>query len=168
MDRSQKKQCVTSVRESLQGQSLVVVVKQKGVTVAEVSQLRRTMRQEGACFKVLKNTLLNIAITGTEFEGLQSFLGGPTALAYSVDPVSAARVAVKFASDNEEKLEVVGGWLNGQILDAKGVVTLAKLPSLTELRGQLVGLLMAPATKLYRTIREPMSRVARVVAAKNG
>lgn len=167
MDRVQKKQCIASVKESLQGRSLVIVVRQNGVTVAEVSQLRRDMRQEGACFKVLKNTLLNIAITGTEFEGLQSFLGGPTALAYSEDPVQAAKVIVKFADDHEGKMEIVGGWLNGQILDAKGVQTLAKLPSLTELRGKLVGLLMAPATKVYRTVREPMSRVARVVAAKS-
>ncbi len=167
MDRSQKEQCIASVRESLQGRSLVVVVKQRGVTVAEVSQLRRDMRQEGACFKVLKNTLLNIAIQGTEFDGLRSLLGGPTALAYSEDPVSAAKIAVKFASENEEKLEIVGGWLNGQILDASGVQTLAKLPSLTELRGRLVGLVMAPATKVFRTVREPMSRVARVIGAKN-
>lgn len=166
MDRSQKEQCIASVRESLQGRSLVVVVKQRGVTVAEVSQLRRDMRQEGL-FKVLKNTLLNIAIQGTEFDGLRSLLGGPTALAYSEDPVSAAKIAVKFASENEEKLEIVGGWLNGQILDASGVQTLAKLPSLTELRGRLVGLVMAPATKVFRTVREPMSRVARVIGAKN-
>lgn len=167
MDRVQKEQCIASVREGLQGQSLVVVVRQHGVTVAEVSQLRRAMRQEKACFRVLKNTLLNIAIKGTEFEGLQAFLGGPTALAYSEDPVQAAKSVVKFTDDHEGKMEVVGGWLNGQILDAKGVQTLAKLPSLTELRGKLVGLLMAPATKVFRTVREPMSRVARVVAAKN-
>lgn len=167
MNRVQKEQCIASVREGLQGQSLVVVVRQHGVTVAEVSQLRRDMRQEKACFRVLKNTLLNIAISGTEFEGLQTFLGGPTALAYSEDPVQAAKAVVKFADDHEGKMEVVGGWLNGQILDAKGVQTLAKLPSLMELRGKLVGLIMAPATKVYRTVREPMSRVARVVAAKN-
>ena len=166
MNKLQKEQCVSSVREGLQGQSLVVVVRQQGVTVAEASQLRRDMRKEGAHFKVLKNTLLNIAIAGTEFEELKTFLSGPTALAYSEDPVSAARVVSKFAEGNSEKIQIVGGWMNGKILSIDAVQVLAKLPSMSELRAKLIGLLMAPATKVVRVIKEPMSRVARVMAAK--
>lgn len=166
MNKLQKEQCVSDVRNNLQGQSLIVVVKQKGVTVSESTQLRHNMRKEGAQFKVLKNTLLNIAITGTEFEGLKPFLSGPTALAYSSDPISAAKIMSKFADDNSEKLQIVGGWMNGQVLDVAAVQALAKLPSMDELRAKILGLLVAPATKIVRTIKEPMARIARVIAAK--
>lgn len=166
MDRLQKERFVSDVREMLREKSLVVVVRQSGVTVAESTQLRRDMRQSNAHFKVLKNTLLEIAITGTELEGLKPFLTGPTALAYSEDPISAAKIVVKFADDSS-KLQIVGGWMMGQVLDASAVEALAKLPSMDELRAKILGLLVAPATKVVRTVKEPMSRVARVIAAKS-
>jgi large subunit ribosomal protein L10 len=167
MDRSQKEQLVSEVRLDLSGRALVVVARQSGVTVAQSTQLRRDMREVGAKLRVLKNTLLNIAVKDTEFEGIQDFLEGPVVLAYSSDPVSAAKVVSKFADDYEDKLQIVGGWMSGQILTAKAVQTLAKLPSLDELRAKLLGLLAAPATKVVRTIKEPMSRVARVIALKS-
>ncbi|GHS90924.1 50S ribosomal protein L10 [Alphaproteobacteria bacterium] len=166
MNRLEKEQCISDVRGDLQGQSLVVVVKQSGVTVAESTQLRRNMRHEGAQFKVLKNTLLKIALKGTDLEGLSPFLTGPVALAFSADPVCAARVMVKFSEDSADKMQIVAGWLSGQVLNVSAVLALAKLPSLDELRAKILGLLMAPATKVVRTIKEPMARVARVVAAK--
>lgn len=166
MDRLQKERFVSDVREMLREKSLVVVVRQSGVTVAESTQLRRDMRQSNAHFKVLKNTLLEIAITGTELEGLKPFLTGPTALAYSEDPISAAKIVVKFADDSS-KLQIVGGWMMGQVLDASAVEALAKLPSMDELRAKILGLLVAPATKVVHTVKEPMSRVARVIAAKS-
>lgn len=166
MDRLQKERLVSEVREMLREKSLIVVVRQSGVTVEESTQLRRTMRQEDAEFKVLKNTLLKLALAGTDLEGLAPLLTGPTALAYSVDPVSAAKVIVKFAEDSS-KIQVVGGWASGQVLDVASIEALAKLPSLDELRAKILGLLMAPATKVVRTIKEPMSRVARVCGAKS-
>lgn len=166
MNKLQKEQCVSDVRTSLQGQALVVVVQQKGVTVAESTRLRQDMRKEGARYRVLKNTLLEIAVTGTDLEGIKPLLKGPTALAYSPDPVAAARVISKFAEDHSDKLQIAGGWMNGQVLDTAAVQVLAKLPSLDELRAKLLGLLAAPATKIVRTIKEPMARVARVTAMK--
>ncbi len=164
MDRIEKEEFVTSLQKALTHAGLVVVTHAQGLTVAEVSSLRRKMRDEGASFKVTKNTLARLAVKGTKFEGIYSFLSGPTALAYSEDPIAAAKVAVKFANDNE-KLKVVGACLNGELLDAAAVKRLAELPSLDELRGKLVGLLVAPAGKIARITQAPAAQLARVLNA---
>jgi len=165
MDRSQKEDLVSEVRECLQSASVVVVTRQVGLTVAEATDLRRRMRESQAEYKVLKNTLAQIAVKGTPLEGISSMLQGPTALAYSTDPIGAAKVAVKFANDNE-KFEVVGGYMDGQVLSAASVKALATLPSLDELRSKLIALIQAPATKLAILLKEPGTRVARVMSAK--
>lgn len=165
MDRSQKEELVSQVRDNLQKATSVIVARQVGLTVAEVSRLRRDMRGAGAEFKVLKNTLAQIAIKGTNLENMTSFFQGPTALGYSQDPVAAAKVLSKFA-DNNDKLSIVGGFLDGQVLDANAVKSLANLPSLNELRSKIVGVLVAPATKLAILSKEPARRVACVIAAR--
>ena len=165
MDRSQKEELVTHMRDTLQQAASVIVAKQTGLTVAEVTQLRRNMRGAGAEFKVLKNTLAHIAFKGTDLEKMSSLFEGPTALGYSKDPVAAAKVLSKFAESNE-KLLIIGGYLAGQVLDAKGVKSLANLPSLDELRGKIVGVLAAPATKIALLAKEPASRVARVMGIR--
>jgi large subunit ribosomal protein L10 len=165
MDRSQKEELVSQVRNDLQKAASVIVARQVGLTVAEVSQLRRNMRGAGAEFKVLKNTLAQIAIKGTNLENMNSFFQGPTALGYSQDPVAAAKVLSKFA-DSNDKLSIVGGFLDGQVLDANAVKSLANLPSLNELRSKIVGLLTASATKLAILSKEPARRVACVIGAR--
>lgn len=165
MDRSQKEELVLQMREKLQSASSIIITNQVGLTVSEVSQLRRNMRQAGAEFKVMKNTLAQLAVQGTDREAITSMLQGPTAIAYSTDPVSAAKVIAKFANDNK-KLTVVGGFLDGQVLDANGVNALAALPSLDELRAKIIGVLCAPATKLAVLAKEPAVRVARVIGAR--
>lgn len=164
MDRSQKEQLVSAVRDSLDGASVIIVTQQSGMTVAQSTALRREMRQAGADFKVLKNTLARIAVKGTRVDGITSMLVGPTALAYSEDPIAAAKVVAKFAND---QLKIVGGFLNGQLLDAAGVKALATLPSLDELRAKIIGVISAPATKLATLSQEPAARIARVLAAKS-
>lgn len=166
MDRSQKEELVATMRATLQEASLVVVTQQVGLTVSEVTTLRRQMREANSEYKVMKNTLAHIAVQGTRAEGIAPFLTGPMALAYSADPISAAKVAAKFANTNN-KLKVVGGVLNGQVLDAAGVNALATLPSLDELRAKIIGLVVAPATKLATILQEPAARVARVISAKS-
>src|SRR5690606_5997950 len=99
---------------------LVVVTRQSGMTVAEVTDLRRQMRQAGAGFKVTKNRLARLALEGTRYEGLSSLFNGPTAIAFSADPVAAAKVSVTFANSNQ-KLTIVGGAMGGQLLDTEGV-----------------------------------------------
>lgn len=165
MNRSQKEELVSQVREKLEQASSIIVTRQVGLTVAEVSDLRRIMRNSNAEFKVLKNTLAQIAVKGTPFEGITPMLQGPTALAYSTDPINAAKVATKFASTNN-KLTIVGGYLDGQVLTESAVKALASLPSLDELRSKIIGLISAPATKLAILMKEPASRVARVLSAR--
>lgn len=164
VNREQKKEFVKSLSKRLGQASLAVVVRQSGMTVAESTDLRNRMRKAGASFKVVKNTLAKIAVQGTPFEALSCHLMGPAALAVSEDPIIAAKVAVQYMNDNE-KFQVVGGVLNEKILDLAAVQALAKLPSLDVLRSQLLGVLLAPATKLATVIKEPGASVARVIAA---
>lgn len=144
--------------------SLVVVTRYKGLTVAEMTDLRGQMREAGAGFKVTKNRLTRLALAGTEFAGIGEMFTGPTAIAVSKDPVAAARVACGFAKKND-KLEIVGGALGKMVLDPAGVTALSKMPSLDELRGKLVGLLQAPATKVAGVVQAPAGQLARVFAA---
>lgn len=165
MDRSQKEGLVVEMREKLGQASLVVVTHQAGLTVAEATNLRRQVKAASAEFKVLKNTLAQIAVKDTALSPIADFLKGPTALAYSKDPIAAAKAVVQYANKND-KLKIVGGILDGQVLNASGVKALAELPSLDELRAKILAVINAPATKLALTIKEPGSQLARVIAAK--
>ncbi|HWB50518.1 MAG TPA: 50S ribosomal protein L10 [Stellaceae bacterium] len=164
MDRSQKQALVETLRAELGGSTCIVVTHQSGMSVAEATQLRRQMREAGAGFKVTKNRLAKRALEGGDFADLAPLFTGPTAVAYSHDPVAAAKAAVAFANRND-KLTIVGGGLAGQPLDAAGVRALATLPSLDELRGKIIGLIQAPATKLAGLLQAPAGQLARVLAA---
>lgn len=164
MDRTQKEEAIGALHQTLESAGLLVVTKQTGLTVAEVTDLRRKMRAAGASFKVAKNRLACIALKGTQFEGTQSLLKGPTALATSLDPVAAAKVAVDYAKTNP-KLEIVGGGLGTQVLSKEGIEALAKLPSLNELRAALIGMISTPATRIAGVLQAPGGQVARVLAA---
>lgn len=164
MDRNEKHSAVSSMRENLQAAQLVVVTSQSGLTVSEVSDLRSKMRESGANYKVLKNTLAKIALKETSYEGISDLFSGPTAIAYSADPVAAAKVVVEFA-DKNEKIKVLGGSLGENVLDVNGVEALAKLPSLDELRGKIVGVISAPAQKVAQIAQAPAGQLARVFSA---
>ncbi len=164
MDRAKKQELVAELQETFESNNLVVVTQQSGLTVSEVSELRKQMREAGASFKVTKNRLAKIALKGTKFENLSDHFTGPTAVAASEDPVAAAKVAVEFANKNE-KLQIVCGALETEALDADAIKTLAKLPSLDELRGKLIGLIQAPATKVAGVLQAPSGQLARVVGA---
>jgi len=164
VDRSQKEKLVAALNASLSDTVCFVIVHQTGLTVAEVTGLRRQMRGAGASFKVTKNRLARLALKGTKFEQLSPMFTGPTAIAYSRDPVAAAKVAVEFANKND-KLAIVGGALGSQQLDAAGVKTLAAMPSLDELRGKLLALLQTPATRIAGVLQAPAGQLARVLGA---
>ncbi len=164
MDRGKKEALVAELRQTFDENELVVVTHQNGLTVAEASDLRRRMRDAGARFKVTKNRLAKLALKGTKFEHLTDQFSGPTAIAVSVDPVAAAKVAVEFANKND-KLAIVSGALGDKELDANSVKALAKLPSLDGLRGMIIGLLQAPAGKLARVTQAPAAQLARVFSA---
>lgn len=166
MNRSQKEDLVGELKSRIDESSLVVVTRQTGLTVSEVTNLRRDMRTAGANFKVYKNTLTEIAVKGTKAECLTEYLSGPTALAFAKDPIATVKAAMKFANSNE-KFQVLGAILDGKLLNASDVKVLATLPSLDELRSKLIGLISAPATKLAILSKEPASRVARVIQARS-
>lgn len=164
MDRARKEELVTELNQSFAEAALVVVTQQTGLTVAESTDLRAKMREAGAGYKVTKNRLAKLALAGTPYEPITDLFSGPTAIAYSADPVAAARVAVNYSKDNE-KLIVVGGAMGDTLLDEDAVKALASLPSLDELRGKLVGLLNAPATKVAGVLQAPAGQLARVFGA---
>ncbi|MDE0334973.1 MAG: 50S ribosomal protein L10 [Defluviicoccus sp.] len=164
MNRTQKEQQVAALNALFGATTLVVVTRPVGLTVAQATDLRRRMRDAGAQFKVTKNRLTRLALKGTTFEGLDGLFVGPTAIAYSDDPVAAARVAVGFA-ENNDTLGIVGGGLGERMLDADGVTALARLPSLDELRGRLVGMIQTPATRVAGVLQAPAGQVARVFGA---
>lgn len=164
MDRTEKREFVASLAAVFAETSMVVVTRNDALTVAEVTDLRCKMRAEGVTFKVAKNRLANLALEGTRFDSIKPLLKGPTALAWSKDPVAAAKVAVEFAKTNE-KFVVVGGALGTQSLDASGVKALAELPSLDALRAKLVGMIQTPATRIAGVVQAPAGNLARVFGA---
>ena len=164
MDRTEKREFVAALGQVFAETSMVVVTQNKGMTVAEVSELRRRMRASGSTFKVAKNRLAVLALDGTRFDGLAPMMTGPTALAWSADPVAVAKAAVDFAKINE-KFVVIGGALGSQMLDVDGIKALADLPSLDALRAKLAGLIQTPATRIAGVLQAPAGQLARVFGA---
>lgn len=164
MDRAEKKELVTSLQQLFSQTSVVVVCHYAGLTVAQMSALRRQARQAGASVKVTKNRIAKIALEGTDVASISDLLKGPTLLAYSGDPVAAPKVATDFAKGHE-KLVILGGAMGKTALDPNGIKALATLPSLDELRAKLVGLIQAPATKIAQVVNAPAAKLARVFAA---
>jgi len=164
MDRAQKQVEIETLKGVFADAGAVVVTHNKGLTVAQMTDLRLKLRAQGAALKVVKNTLVIKALAGSDGEGATDLFTGPVAIAYAPDPVSAAKITAEFAKGNDN-FEIVGGLMGNVVLDAKGVGALATLPSLDELRGRLVGLLQAPATKIAGVLQAPAGAVARVIGA---
>ena len=164
MERAAKSELVSTLNDVFANTNVVVVAHYAGLTVADMQNLRAQMKQAGATVKVAKNRLAKIALEGTDVASISGLLKGPTLIAYSSDPVAAPKVAVNFAKANE-KLVILGGAMGATTLNVDGVKALAVLPSLDELRAKLVGLLVAPATKIAQLANAPAAKVARVVQA---
>ncbi|MDA0262277.1 MAG: 50S ribosomal protein L10 [Proteobacteria bacterium] len=164
MNRTEKQEIVDDLNKTFADAASVVVTHYRGINVSEMDVLRQEMREAGARFRVTKNRLVKRALEGTPYSTLSGLFEGPTAIAYSDDPVAAARVAVAYAKKND-KLIVVGGAMGEIVLDVAGVNTVASLPSLDELRATLIALLNTPATQLAVVVRAPAAQLARVLAA---
>jgi len=164
MNRAEKQALIASTNAKLAAANIALVVHNKGLTVAQMTDLRRKMRDVGAEFKVTKNRLAKIAAKDTTFENITDLLKGPTAVATSADPVSVAKGLVDFAKTNE-KLVIIGGAYGAQKLAVKDIEALSKLPSLDELRGKIIGLLQAPAQRIASILQAPGGQVARVIGA---
>ena len=166
MDRNQKTDLVKTLRNTFEDSASVVVVHYLGLTVAESTELRNKMRNDDCYFKVTKNKLTRLALKDTKYQHMEEMFSGPTAIGSSKDPVMAAKVLVNFAKENE-KLVIIGGGLEEKPLTKNDVEALAKLPSLNDLRGKLVGLLQAPASKITRLTIEPATKVLRTISQKS-
>ena len=164
MDRTQKRELVATMKDVFSTTALVVVTEYKGLSVAELTDLRRKMKAAGAQFQVTKNRLVKLALADTPCAGISDLFTGPTAIAYSSDPVAAAKIAVEFAKQNE-KLIVLGGTMGTTVLDANGVKALATMPSLDELRGKILGMIQTPATRIAGVLQAPAGQLARVMNA---
>jgi large subunit ribosomal protein L10 len=164
--RAEKAQVITDLNAVFKETGVVVVTQYRGMTVPEMSTLRSQMRQQGCSFKVTKNRLTALALADTGFSGLVPLFKGPTAVAYSRDPVAAAKVAVDYAKKND-KLQIVGGGLSGSILSADQVRALAELPSLDDLRAKLIAIINTPASRLVGVLQAPGGQLARLLRAKS-
>ncbi len=166
MKRSDKKHLVQNLKDELDSSTSVIVTHYSGLTVNESEELRSEMRDNGAKFKVTKNRLTKLALEQTQFKDLADLFTGPTAIAYSDDPVAPAKVAVSF----EKKLEnfkIIGGGYNGEKIDLEKINFLATLPSMDELRGKILGIISAPAQKIALIVKEPAGQIARLVSAQS-
>ena len=164
--RSEKKDFVSKLKDEITNSSSIIVAEYSGLTVDESEDLRKEMRANGAKFKVTKNRLTKLAIADTQFKEISDLFKGPTAIAYSTDPVAPAKVAVSFEK-KFDKFKIIGGGYNGEKIDKDKINFLAQLPSLDELRGKLIGLISAPAQKIASIAIEPGGQIARLLSAKS-
>ncbi|MCK5296940.1 MAG: 50S ribosomal protein L10 [Alphaproteobacteria bacterium] len=164
MNREQKQELISSLNGLFSQTAIVVVTHYKGLTVAEMTDLRNQVREVGASFRVTQNRLTRLALKGTEYENLSDLFTGPTAIAYSDDPVAAAKVAVSFAKKND-KLIIQGAAMGDMVLDDAGIKNLASLPSLDELRAKIISVIQTPATRIAGVTQAPASQLARVLKA---
>jgi large subunit ribosomal protein L10 len=164
VDRAEKREFVTSFNQTMKSAGAVVVAHYSGLTVAQMSALRRQMKKQGAGVKVAKNRLAKIALEGTDVAHVTPLLKGQTVIAYSDDPIAAPKVAVEFAKANE-KFVILGGAMGATSLNPDAVKALASLPSLDELRAKIIGLVQAPATKIAQLANAPAAKLARVFGA---
>ena len=165
MDRAAKRELVATLHDMLKDTGVIVVARNNGLVAAQSADFRSRVKAAGGTVKVAKNKLAALALDGTDAAGIKALLKGPTILAYSKDPISAAKTAIAYAKEND-KLVILGGAMGKTVLDANGVKALAELPSLDELRAKLLGLMQAPAAKLLRVVNEPGSAIARLLKAK--
>ncbi len=164
MDKNRKEQVVEELKQIFNSTTIVIVSHNKGLTVSQSRELRKQVKVANSNYQVTKNSLAKIATQETQFAELNGILKGPTSLAYSNDPVAIAKVLTSFAKDNE-KIEILGGVMDSTFLDANALKQLATMPSLDELRGKIVGILKAPATKLAVVLQAPAAQLARVFSA---
>ncbi len=166
MNRSEKKDFVQKLKEEINSSSSIIVAHYSGITVDETEKLRKEMRDNGAKFKVTKNRLTKLALEDTQFSNIADLFTGPTAIAYSEDPVAPAKVAVNFEK-KIENFKIIGGGYDGEKIDNNKINFLASLPSVDELRGKILGLLLAPAQKIASVVKEPAGKMARIMSTQS-
>ena len=167
MDRASKEKIVSSLNKAFDESNFLIVTQNEGLTVEEMSSLRNTLREEAdTSFRVAKNSLAKIAVDNTSAKSLEALFNGPTAIAFSNELTSSPKIIVDFAKDNE-KLSIVGGMMDGELIDGEVIKKLANLPTMDELRAKIIGVLSAPATKIAGILTRPGGQLAQVIQAKS-
>jgi large subunit ribosomal protein L10 len=161
--KSKKQQVIDDLSEIYGPEHSVIVTHYHGLTVSQLNKLRKSLKEHGGKFRIVKNTLSRIALSksGIPVEG--NLFVGPAAIAYSKDPVAVAKSVVDFATANDN-FKIVGGIVNNKVLNIDAINRLSKMPSLPQLQATLIGLLQAPATKITRLLNTPLEQVVRVIA----
>ncbi|RYZ10547.1 MAG: 50S ribosomal protein L10 [Alphaproteobacteria bacterium] len=164
MDKAGKAVALEAYKQVFADAGVIVVTQYSGLTVRELTDLRSKLKSEGANLKVIKNRLAKIALEGKGGDAAGAMFVGPVAIAFSPDPVAASKVVADFAKTND-KLVLIGALMGDQVLDQAAVKQLAALPSLDQLRGKIIGLIQAPATKIAGIVAAPAGQLARVIGA---
>ena len=166
MNRDQKKQYINEMSQKFDSSEAVIVTHYQGLTVSQLDDLRKKMREHGIKFKITKNRITKLALEKTKCKDLTNLFKGPTAVALSEDAITSAKILTKFAKENEN-LKILGGIMGANILDVAGVQNVATLPSLEEARAKIVGILSSPAQKIASILLAPASKIAILALEKS-
>ncbi len=164
MNREQKESFVQNLKSIIAENSLVLVFHYRGMSMTDMTDLRVQSFNSGCNIKVTKNRLTKLALEGSDKSALSEFFDGPTAIAYSSDPVQLTKLLTNFAKNNSN-LVILGGIMDNEILSVEKIEILSKLPSLEEIRAQLIGLISSPAQKIASVLTAPSGDLARVFNA---
>ena len=166
MNKDKKKAYIEEMKDFFNKTSSVFVTHYQGLTVKQIDLLKSEMRKHGVHFKITKNRITKLALEGTKFKKLENLFSGPTAVAFSNDAISSAKILTKFAKQNSN-LKIIGGFMGEKVLKVEDVAQIATLPTLGEARAKIVGILATPAQKIMTILLAPGSKIAILAHAKS-
>ena len=166
MNKEQKKQYIDEMTNQFDKSEAVIVTHYQGLTVSQLDDLRKRMREHGIIFKITKNRITKLALEKTKCKDISQLFTGPTAVAMSEDAITSAKILTKFSKENE-KLKILGGIMGNDVLDVAGVLNVATLPTLDEARAKIVGILRSPAQKIASILLAPASKIAILALEKS-
>jgi len=166
MNKNKKKIYIDEMKNFFGKTSSIFVTHYQGLTVKQIDELRSEMRKKGILFKITKNRITKLALEGSKFKKLENLFTGPTAVAFSEDAITSAKILTKFAKKNSN-LKIIGGIMEEEPLSLEDVEKIATLPTLDEARAKIVGILSAPAQKIMSILLAPGSKIAILAHAKS-
>ena len=166
MNKEKKKMYIDEMKDFFNKKSSILVTHYQGLTVKQIDELRAEMRKHGILFKITKNRITKLALAGSKFKKLENLFTGPTAVAFSEDAITSAKILTKFSKSNSN-LKIIGGIMDDEELSVKDVEKIATLPTLNEARSKIVGILTAPAQKIMSILLAPGSKIAILALAKS-
>ena len=166
MDKDKKKIYISEMKNFFSKTSSVLVTHYQGLTVKQIDELRSEMRKHGVMFKITKNRITKLALEGSKYKKLESLFSGPTAVAFSEDAITSAKILTKFAKKNSN-LKIIGGLMEDEPLSVEEVEKIATLPTLDEARAKIIGILTTPAQKIISILLAPGSKIAILALVKS-